>query len=210
MSGSEVIGLISGIVAIIEASLRLYDAVDDASGLPQSFRDVATRLPLVQDTLKAACTGLAEADDIPSVESRMALTKVLESCRDKAASLQKVLQAVIPSTRAKRMERYLKALKTIPSADKVENLMDGIICDLQVLTSNRAVKAATQAQVESLIDWIKTGEKPKGCSSPAIAPHYSSSQYIHSGQGNQNVAMDGGIQVNGQSSGAFYFGMTPQ
>ncbi|KAI1209727.1 uncharacterized protein F4807DRAFT_426098 [Annulohypoxylon truncatum] len=210
MSGAEVVGLISGIIAIIDASLKLYEAIDDSAGLPQSFRDVATRLPLIHDTLETASTGLAEEEDAPPTTSRIALVKMLESCRDKAAELKKVLQAVMPAAGASRTERWAKALRTVPNADKVENLMNGILRDLQVLIGNRSVKAATQAQVARLIDEMKRGGKADGGSSPAISLHNAStgSQYVHSGHGNQNIANGGGIQVNGQSTGPFYFGRT--
>ncbi|KAK4235190.1 hypothetical protein C8A03DRAFT_18031 [Achaetomium macrosporum] len=145
MSGAELIGIFSGIVSIAQASIKIYQAVDDASGLPRSFHDVVARLPIVQSTLEAAAAGIAEeeeaGDSLASARLRAALSKVLESCRDKAAALNKVLQAIMPTAGAKRMERYLKALKTIPNADKVENLMDGILRDLQVLTVNQTVNA---------------------------------------------------------------------
>ncbi|KAI4861171.1 SesA protein [Hypoxylon rubiginosum] len=213
MSAADVISLISGIIAIIDASLKLYDAIDDASGLPQSFRDVSARLPLVQNTLETASSGLTDETDARSTTStsRTALTKVLESCRDKAAALQKVLQAVIPATNASRMTRYLKALRTIPNADKVETLMDGILGDLQVLTGNHAVKAATRAQVERLIGAAKEGEGLND-SSPTVSLHNAStgSQYVHSGQGNQNVSTGSGLQFNEKLTGPFYFGRTPE
>ncbi|RYP81456.1 hypothetical protein DL769_001969 [Monosporascus sp. CRB-8-3] len=207
MSGAEVISLISGIIAIVDASLKLYEAVDDTSGLPQSFRGVAVRLPLIQDTLETTRAGLAE-EDAPLAGSRIALAKVLESCRDKAAALNKVLQAVMPAVGASRIERYLKALKTIPNADKVENLMEGILGDLQVLAGNHAVKAATRAQIERFITAGKMGGGLGG--SPAVALHNtgSGSQYVHTGQGNQNVANGKGIQINGALTGPFYFGRT--
>ncbi|KAI1772520.1 SesA protein [Hypoxylon cercidicola] len=210
MSGAEVIGLISGIIAIIDASLKLYEAVDDASGLPQSFRDVAARLPLVHDTLEKASTGLTGEED--TAAAYIALARVLESCRNKAAALKEVLQAVMPAVNASRMERYYKAIKTLPNADKVENLMDGILGDLQVLTGNRAVKAATQAQIERLIDAAKRGEKLEGGgSTPAVSLYNASTglQYVHSGPGNQNVATGHGIQINERSTGPYYFGWTP-
>lgn len=217
MSGAELIGIISGIVSIAEASVKIYHAVDDASGLPKSFHDVVARLPLVQSTLEAAAAGIAgeeEAGDNPaSAQSRAALTKVLESCKDKAAALSKVLQAVMPTAGAKRMERYFKALKTIPNADKVENLMDGILRDLQVLTVNQAVNAPMRLQIKQLIEAIDRlqVERPDDRSRAPAVTLYSSgsgSQYVHSGRGDQNMVSGYGVQINGTSPGTFYFGRT--
>ena len=52
MSGPEVTGPISGIIAMIGATMKIYGAANDASGLPEAFRYVATRLPLVRETLQ--------------------------------------------------------------------------------------------------------------------------------------------------------------
>ncbi len=152
-----------------------------------------------------------DQEDAQSAGSGAALASVLESCCDKAAALNKVLQAVMPPAGASRMERYLRALKTIPNADKVEDLMEGMLRDLQVLTANRAVKAATRVQVERLIAAMRTGGKlGDGGGRPAIALHNHSrgSQYVHTGPGHQNTAAGGAIQINGASTGPFYFGRT--
>ncbi|KAI1455836.1 hypothetical protein F4805DRAFT_255278 [Annulohypoxylon moriforme] len=201
MSGAEVVGLISSIIAIIDTSLRIYEAIDDVMGLPRSFRDVAARLPLVHNTLEITSKGLFDKEDVPSATPYIALTKVLESCHKKAVALQKALQAVMPTTGASRIERYLKALKTIPTTDKVKNLMNGILEDLQVLTGNHAVKIATQTQSIRLIDG----------GGPIISLHNIStgSQYVHSGQGNQNITNRGGIQINEEPTVPFYFNRTP-
>ena len=57
MSGAEaaglVLGIISSIIAIIDVTVKVYDAATDASGLPEAFRDVVKRLSLARDTLKA-------------------------------------------------------------------------------------------------------------------------------------------------------------
>ncbi|PFH55590.1 hypothetical protein XA68_17989 [Ophiocordyceps unilateralis] len=152
-----------------------------------------------------------EADDgddeeALSAASRLALAKVLESCHDKAAALNAVLQAVMPAAGASRMRRYVKALKTIPNADKVENLMGGILGDLQVLTGNHAVKAAVRAQMGRLVEAETTGKSLDGAISPAVVTLHNlglGSQFVHTGQGHQNVA-GGGIQINGTTSGPLY------
>jgi hypothetical protein len=50
-AAGAVIGLISGILSIIDAAKRVYDAAKDATHLPKAFREVAQRLPLVHNTL---------------------------------------------------------------------------------------------------------------------------------------------------------------
>ncbi|KAH9203473.1 hypothetical protein DL95DRAFT_472355 [Leptodontidium sp. 2 PMI_412] len=60
MSGAEVIGLISSVIAIIEAAKTVYDAAADAKGQPEEFRQVAARLPLLIGLLDNAKRGSCE------------------------------------------------------------------------------------------------------------------------------------------------------
>lgn len=73
MSGAEVIGVISGIIAIVDATIKIYSAANDASGLPEAFRDVALRLPLVSKTLQT----ISENNITPDEEWRKAMKPVL-------------------------------------------------------------------------------------------------------------------------------------
>jgi hypothetical protein len=47
VEAGTVIGLISGVISIIEATKTIYDAAKDVKGQPDAFRQVAARLPLV-------------------------------------------------------------------------------------------------------------------------------------------------------------------
>ncbi|KAK4084331.1 uncharacterized protein Triagg1_811 [Trichoderma aggressivum f. europaeum] len=216
MSGAELIGIISGIIAIVDASLKIYEAAADASGLPRAFRNVIARLPVIQDTLEAAKDALEEEEEegkheLSRVKFREALAKILESCYDKATALNKTLKAVMPTQGASKAKRYVKAIKMIPAADKIESLMNGILHDLHVLAANHSVKSATRSQIKDLMDITKKDDK-RECvriGHRATISLYNAgkgSQYIYEGQGNQNVSM-GGIQFNGSSTAPLYIGM---
>lgn len=41
------LALVSSLISIITAAKQLYDGAKDSSELPQAFKDVATRLPLI-------------------------------------------------------------------------------------------------------------------------------------------------------------------
>lgn len=67
MSGAEaafVVGLISGVISIIDATKTVYDAAKGAKGQPEAFRQVAVRLPLVIDILRSAKTRAQALDEI--------------------------------------------------------------------------------------------------------------------------------------------------
>lgn len=207
MSGAELIGVISAIIAIVDASLKLCEAVDDVSGFSKSFRNVAARLPAIQCTLDAANKRLAEEEeemtpeekDINWSESRATLVKVLQGCGDKAMTLQTILQKAIPAAGASRLNRFIKALRTIPNAEKVDSLMNGILSDLQVLTANHAVKTASHRQVKRLLT----------ARTPTIKLHNAGlgAQYVKEGPGNQNVVCGTGLQINGASAEGYHFMM---
>jgi hypothetical protein len=145
---SLVIGLISGIVAIIDATIQVYDAATDASGLPEVFRDVGKRLPFVRDTLQAAKGHLETNRDKASYN---AVKLVLDDCEEKANRLAAIFEKVVPPADASRMDRYLLAARTLGKGDTVESLMKGILDDIHLLTSNRVTNLPTRAEIAVLI-----------------------------------------------------------
>ncbi|KAJ4256195.1 hypothetical protein NW762_009273 [Fusarium torreyae] len=131
MSGAEAL-------AVLSAISTLYDAVSDAKGLPSAFREVANRLPLVYETLQTAnkevdAGGLSET-------TCKALQKVVEACGTKAENLEIIFKNVLPDADSSRMDRYLKAWKSLPKGSRVELLMKGILEDIQVPASNHGMK----------------------------------------------------------------------
>ncbi|KAJ3542659.1 hypothetical protein NM208_g1949 [Fusarium decemcellulare] len=214
MSGAEIIGLISAIIAIVDASIKVCNAASDPSSLSSGFRDVATRLPLIQETLMTTLDGLT-SDSEPS-KSSLALKGVLEGCKHKSMQLEDLLRADILPAGTGTWKRVGKALTTVPKENKVQHLMDGIIADLQVLTFNHAVKAATRKDVEALIEAAAEGRGARSESSgrPLMTFHNSGSglQIAHTQSGNLNFNTGTGAQVNfdGPTAGTFYFGAAPE
>jgi hypothetical protein len=79
MSSAEaafVVGLISGVISIIEATKTVYDAAKDAKGQPEAFRQVAARLPLVIEILHSA----EERARVLNETAQEALEHILRSC----------------------------------------------------------------------------------------------------------------------------------
>ncbi|PTB54727.1 hypothetical protein M431DRAFT_553709 [Trichoderma harzianum CBS 226.95] len=50
MSGVGLIEIVSDSIAIVDASLKIYEAIEDASGPPRCFHHEAARLPVVQES----------------------------------------------------------------------------------------------------------------------------------------------------------------
>ncbi|OCL03965.1 hypothetical protein AOQ84DRAFT_226702 [Glonium stellatum] len=155
MSGTEaglITRLISGIISIVDATRRVYDVTKDKEGLPQAFREVAQRLPLVYDTLQTAKTRI-EGSHLDN-ETSKAIGPIVEACGGKVKKLNKLFQEVIPQEDDSRANRYFKAVHILGKGSQVEALMKGILQDLQLLTSNYEMKTSTEHQVKELVKAI--------------------------------------------------------
>ena len=154
MSGAEaglVVGLISGTIALVDATKKVYDAAKDQLGLPAAFREVAQRLPLVQTILgnaKVRAEG-GQVDD----EASKAAKSILEPCKSRVKKLEEIFRKVIPQEGGSRLDRYYKAARTLGKDGKVETLMKGILDDLNLLSVQCGME--TGVHVEKLKEAIK-------------------------------------------------------
>lgn len=189
MSGAEarfVIGLISGVISIIEATKTAYDAAKDAKGQPEVFRQVAARLPLVIEILYSVEERIHTLDE--TVQD--ALEPIMESCKAKAENLMKIFQKVIRKDDDNWYDRYKKALR---KGDKVECLMEGILKDIQVLACEKLKGTATETQVKEIEEAIKQmNEMPS-----FLQDETGGITQNHQGSGNNNGNTGRGAQHNG-------------
>lgn len=188
MSGAEatfVVGLVSGVISIIDATKKIYDAAKDAEGQPEAFRQVAARLPLVIEILHSAeakTRALNETAQDP-------LEHILKSCKAKAEKLQEIFHKVIRKDDDKWYDRYMRALSTLGKGDKVESLMGEILKDVQVIACEKLEGTATDDQLKKLEEAIKEmKEIPSSLTDEAgtvTQTHSGSGDNIgHSGSGN--------------------------
>lgn len=200
MSGAEVVGLLSAIIGIIDASVKVYDAFKSATGVPSSFHDVALRLPLAQDTLQMAWEGL---DEFENDRSLRMMASCLQSCQQKATKLQGIFEGLAISEDRPRVVRLVNAWRATRKAGKVQTLSQGISDDLQALTANHAIRAATRSQMKELVDKMEARQQSTG--RPHVSLHNDGSGRIisHSGVGDQNIS--GGPQYKGVFQGSFNF-----
>jgi hypothetical protein len=138
MSGAEataVISLISAVIGIVQATKQVYDVANDAKDLPEAFREVGEKLPLVEDTLRLA---EASVDD----KSAKIIKPVIETCKGKATILKELVQKVVPKADASRTQRYWTALRTLDKGSRVETLMKEILENLHLLADHGSFKVA--------------------------------------------------------------------
>lgn len=162
-------------------------------------------MPLLRDTLQASQTGLEQGEEKASYA---ALEQILESCKEKVASLEKIFRAVMVAPGASKPERYAAAIRTLGKGRRLEELMGDIVDDMHLLTSNYAVKAATRSQVKELSAQMQNSSVVSLGRSPVystIANYGIGSQNIHSGNGDMSVITGSGAQLNGTFEGPFHF-----
>jgi hypothetical protein len=145
MSGAEVLGIISAIIAILDGASKTYNAIKDPSGLPQAFREVARRLPLVRETLQEIQGHL---NDRNANQDFKAIKEVLDGCSDKATRLEEIFTNVTPKGGASMFRRLHLVMRTVGKGLEVERLMKELLADVQLLTSSRVMKLATDDGLE--------------------------------------------------------------
>jgi hypothetical protein len=202
MSGAEavaVLGVISSIIAIVDGTKQVYDAAKNAQGLPEAFREVAARLPIVQNILASAERHIEKGNT--DEDSRKGVKDTVEGCGKKAEKLEELFKKVIPADSASRAERYLSAARTLGKGSRVENLMKGMLEDVQLLAINYGMSTVTDTQRKEVAEAIKE----VAALPPSIPEHTiegTGFTATHSGSGSINQAQ--GDQYNNPGSGQIY------
>ncbi|MCJ1228881.1 hypothetical protein MMC12_005545 [Toensbergia leucococca] len=191
-----VIGLISGVIHIIEATKTVYDAAKDAHGQPEVFRKIASQLDLVLRILRKARTDAERLDET----ERKEVERTIKACREKAEKLQTIFNKVVRKDGDRWFDRYKAALATLGKGSKVQGLIEEIMKDIWVVTSNRMMETATENQVKELEDAIKDiGEMPS-----FIADETGSVNQTHHSSGHNFANPGSGIQQVNSGDGSFY------
>ncbi|KAF5627032.1 Het-eN [Fusarium sp. NRRL 52700] len=203
MSGIEVIGLVSAILAILETIGKLSDAIKNAKDLPPEFREVADKLPIVREILQAVEKHLRTSADQGADE---AIKRVLKHCREKAEKLEKLFKAVDPSEDTSGLRRYALLVRSLGKGHRVEVLSKGMMEDVKLLVQNHTAQAATEAQVAKLTEAIEAISNME----PSLTEEESISQ-THYGSGD-NVAGSkyAGNHNENSGSGTAYFAPVTQ
>lgn len=200
MSGVEVVGLISAIIGIIDTSIKIYNAFKSASGLPSSLHDVASRLPLIQETLQIAKDGMVNVQSELSLKN---MTSCLESCQQKAEKIKLIFSNLAVLNNSARIFRLYNAWRATTKAEKVATLSKEISEHLQVLTANHAIQAATRSQMDEVIAKLDPGRANSRGVSVSFSNWGSGRVITHSGVGDQKIS--GGSQISGVFEGPVNF-----
>ncbi|KIW09712.1 hypothetical protein PV08_12055 [Exophiala spinifera] len=130
-----IIGLVSSIASLFELSVgivsRLHDFTSKTSEVPESFRSLTIRLPLLTETLQRIQTQ-ANSHRLPDDVTK-ALTAVVRNTSEQLLAIQTRLSKILPSDSASRLERALKALKSLAREDEIQQALEKIEKNISVL-----------------------------------------------------------------------------
>ena len=192
MSGLEVLGSISALIAIIDASIKTYKSAKKDLKLSETFRTVGRRLPIILDTLQTCKRRLESIHTSLPGDACEALEKVIEGCEDNAENLRKIFEKVIPDVNDGWEKRYVKIVRKLGKGNKVEELMTVITEEIQLIVNHHAVKSANPQQIAELGNIIEEMKSAKS----SIPEEESSGMVFNSG---------GGAQTNNVNSGSGQF-----
>jgi RNA processing factor Prp31 len=155
MSGLEVIGAISAVIAILDSSIKVYDSAQKDLKLSETFKTVRSRLPVLLETLKTCASDLQPVEDSLPADVCEALETILTRCDETAGKLRQIFEKVLPGKADTRQERYVKIITRLGKGNKVEELMVCITEEIQLVVNHHAVKSAGPEQTRALEEIIK-------------------------------------------------------
>ena len=173
MSGLEVIGGISAVIGIIDASIKIYDSAQKDVKLSETFHMVGRRLPIILNTLQTCKDHLEPIQGSLPADVCKALEKTLDACDEKAGKLRQIFEKVLPGEKDAWERRYVKIVQRLGKGNKVEELMTSITEDVQLVVNNHAVqstKPEQNAELEKIVQEMKSvqssmpGEESSGMS----------------------------------------------
>ena len=139
---AAVIGLVASIATLVELTAkvvsRLHEFSSKSSEVPESFRSLSTRLPLLMVTLQHI-QSQAEDGRFPDDVTK-ALKAVVDDTSKQVSDIQISLSKVLPSDGASKFERALKAMKSLAKEDKVQRALEKIYGNNDILVLHQTTR----------------------------------------------------------------------
>ena len=139
---AAIIGLVASIASLIDLGAkvvsRLHNFTSKSSGVPESFRSLSTRLPLLTATLQHI-QSQAEDGRFPD-DVTEALKIVVDDTSKQVFDIQIYLSKVLPSDGTLKLERALKGLKSLAKEDKIQRALEKIYGNNHVLVLHQTTR----------------------------------------------------------------------
>lgn len=151
MDPVSAIGLAAAILQFIDVAnkvvARLSDFGDAIEQAPRAFRQIHTELPLIIDCLRRI--KVQDNEGILDTLTRNALGPVVQECYKETERLRDLLADILPSAQASSWERRVKAVKSLGSDKKVENIADALAKYVKTLTFHQVLANSATARAPS-------------------------------------------------------------
>ncbi len=139
---AAITGLVASIASLVDLSakvvFRLLEFTSKTSDIPESFRSLSIRLPLLTTTLQRIQTQ-AEAGRLPDDVTK-ALKAVVDSTSEQILAVQIYLSKVLPPDNASKLERAMKALKSLTNEGKVQLALEKLHKNIDVLVLHQTTQ----------------------------------------------------------------------
>lgn len=194
-----VLGILSAAISIIDAVKTVYEAAEDASGLPADIRAVGVQLPLALSTLRSV-DQVYQNKDNQDDETTENVDRTAQLCRGNGKELKVIFDKVIPPKGAGKVEQGLKAVRTVGKGKKVKTLMKEILDSLLLLQAHHIFKTAVDAEkLKKANEELARDETTEG--GGQFHNYGDGSMYNNTGSGPQNSNEGSGTQNNNTHSG---------
>lgn len=205
MTGLEVLGGISAIIAIIDGSLKVWESARKDLKFSATFETVGSRLPILRDILQTCHEHFEPIKVSLPADAAQGLVKTVDNCKSKAERLDTIFRETIPGEDDRWYERYRMVARRLGKGGKVEELMRAMAEDAQNLVNYNGVKSASPALHTKLTEIAEEME--------SIAPSlsYGGTQNVSTGSSTQhnNINQGNGTMNNFASitgNPTFYLG----
>lgn len=168
---AAIVGLVASIASLVDLSAKVVSRVRDftskSSEVPDSFRSLSTLLPLLTATLQRI-QSQAEEGRFPD-DVRKALQLAVDDISQHVSDIQISLSQVLPSDGASKLERALKALKSLAKEDKIQRALEKIYRNSGVLVLHQTTRQRdTDDRILEVLSRLSVSPPTLPCPSSSI------------------------------------------
>jgi hypothetical protein len=152
------LSIIASAISIIEGIYVAYGAVEEIAGLPAAIDAVRSKVPIAEQTLRAARTRLRR-DPEPSDEEMAAIVAIIKPCEEKTSQLKSIFEKLGDKAKKdasweKVRRAYLSVLAGL-KGNRVESLMQDIMKGMETLANYQVFQTAMKDDLVEIEKAIK-------------------------------------------------------
>ncbi|KAE8322332.1 hypothetical protein BDV39DRAFT_218643 [Aspergillus sergii] len=202
MSGVELLGVLSAVITVLDATTTLYQRARKDIRLSETFEVAARRLPVLLHILQTFKSTLEPLKDSLSSDVCQALEETLNNCEEKARRLSEIFTKVLsgPTDSFSWRQRYSKIVHRLGQRNKVDLLMIAITQDVQLLVNCESIGSVTPSQnteLETILNEMKDHRDTTLLEDGFfLSFHSSGAQNNNVNSGNGQLNTGSGQQIN--------------